>query len=52
MTGCYTCGGFGGHHDPVAHDQHENDEPCVCDTDFTCLADEHELSAPPAKEHP
>lgn len=19
-----------------------NDEPCVCDTDFICLADEHE----------
>lgn len=31
MTGCRTCGGFDGHHDPVAHDfvdamQREYDE--------------------------
>lgn len=29
MTGCQTCGGFGMHHDPVAHGT-ENAEPC-CD---------------------
>jgi hypothetical protein len=28
VSGCQTCGGFGGHHDPVTHGQQENDEPC------------------------
>ena len=27
MNGCQTCGGFGGHHDPIAHDA----EPDRCD---------------------
>jgi hypothetical protein len=22
----------------------ENDEPCMCGTDFTCMADEHECN--------
>ena len=39
MTACRLCGGFGDRHDPIAHG--ENDEPCMCGTPFTCLADEH-----------
>jgi hypothetical protein len=42
MTGCQTCGGFGMHHDPIAHGT-ENDEPCMCGTPFTCMADEHDF---------
>jgi tryptophan synthase beta subunit len=26
MNGCYTCGGFGGHHDPVAHGHERQSE--------------------------
>lgn len=33
MNGCMTCGGFGGHHDPVAHDAdlQEIEEPTPCE---------------------
>jgi hypothetical protein len=41
VRGCLTCGGYGARHDPIAHGW-VNDEPCMCGTPFTCLADEHD----------
>ena len=29
MTGCQTCGGFGMHHDPIAHDAELTWEVCT-----------------------
>lgn len=37
MSGCQTCGGFGGHHDPIAHDwlaRTDEDCPVACDPAF------------------
>jgi hypothetical protein len=40
MTACTLCAGYGNRHDPIAHNW-VTDEPCMCGTDFTCMADEH-----------
>ena len=31
MTGCATCGGYGGHHDPIAHDTDRPPQHCDCE---------------------
>jgi hypothetical protein len=44
MTGCHSCGGFGGHHDPTVHDEgrtrYESHiwSPRTDDEDDDCLA--------------